>query len=125
MFGEDSIWNLFWSSICCGGAAGDIFTSPEAAYDIELETPCRYIHVLFGLRYRELTEIEAIFVPIVFYAMEEIEKQWRNLVKDIREGTLKPDLDIPAETRRQLEERLFPDPKRADELEKEFKKGHC
>lgn len=102
---------------------GEMFTSPAAAYDIDHETPCRYIHVLFGLRHRDLSKIETLFVPLVYYAMEEIEKQSGNFVKDIREGTLKADLDIPADTRRQLEERLYPDPKRADELEKEFKKG--
>ena len=101
----------------------NVYTSPEAAYDIEHETPCRYIHVLFGLRYRELTEIETVFVSIVFYAMEEIEKQWQNLVKDIREGSLKADLDISPEIRSRLEEQLFPDPQRADELEREFRKG--
>ena len=102
---------------------GDMFTSPEAAYDIDKDTPARYVHVLFGLRFRDLSKIETIFVPIVYYAMKEIEREWRNLVKDIREGTLTADLDIPTETRRLLEERLFPDPQRADELEREFNKG--
>ncbi|XP_055332133.1 uncharacterized protein LOC129584056 [Paramacrobiotus metropolitanus] len=101
----------------------ETFTTPPAGYDIPHEESTRYIHLLFGLRYRRLKRIETIFVSLAYFAFMELEAEWKSLVRDIRYGTLKEDLQITPETRRALLLALMPDPERADELEVEFNKG--
>ncbi|XP_055349268.1 uncharacterized protein LOC129596108 [Paramacrobiotus metropolitanus] len=101
----------------------DIFTTPPAGYDIPHEESTRYIHLLFGLRYKNLTKIETLFVSLVYFAFIELEAEWKTLVKDIRDGTLNSALQITPETRKTLMQYLTPDPERASELEAEFSKG--
>ena len=103
---------------------GEVFTTPKAGYDIPDEGSTRYIHLLFGIRHRDLQKIETIFVSLAYFAFLDLEKEWSNLVKDVQNGTLKEDLDITPEIRAQLLARLSPDPERAAELEREFKKGN-
>lgn len=101
----------------------DDFTTPEAGYNIADETSTRYVHLLFGLRHRDLRKIETVFVTLVYTAFADLETNWKDLVNDIRAGTLKPDLKIPENIRVQLVKKLAPDDARADELEAEFLKG--
>lgn len=47
----------------------------------------------------------------------------RELVEDVRRGTIISDLLIPTANRQALEKRLKPLPNRASELKREFEKG--
>ena len=102
----------------------EVFTSPLVAFDIPDETSTRYIHILFGLHYRDLTMIDSTFVSIVYMALRDMENHWEELVEDVRHGTLKKDLRISEQHRAELMKHLRPNPERADELEREFRKGH-
>lgn len=97
--------------------------TPPAGYEITNEQAARYVHLLFGLRYRYLKRIDTVFVTLVYFAFAELEKEWKNLVEDIRCGTLKETLEIPDQQRKLLLKALSPDPKRANELQAEFVKG--
>lgn len=101
----------------------DVFTTPEIGFSILDEMSTRYVHLLFGIRYKDLRRIETVFVTLIYSAFIDLEKYWRDLVKDVRLGTLKEDLNIPVHIREGLLPYLTPSPERAGELEAEFCKG--
>ncbi|XP_055340898.1 uncharacterized protein LOC129589979 [Paramacrobiotus metropolitanus] len=104
--------------------AENLYTTPAVGYEIANEQTTRYIHLLFGLRNRNIKRIDTTFVSLIYFAFADMEQQWEQLVNDIRRGTLKKDLPgLSDSQRRELESQLSPDPARADELECEFKKG--
>ncbi|GAV02755.1 hypothetical protein RvY_13281 [Ramazzottius varieornatus] len=102
---------------------GEVFTSPRIAYSIADETSTRYVHLLFGLRFRQLPSVDTPFASILYFVFHDMEAWWPELVKDIRDGTLKKNLVLTEEQRQGLQKHLKPDPKRADELQREFDKG--
>ncbi|XP_055333272.1 uncharacterized protein LOC129584890 [Paramacrobiotus metropolitanus] len=101
----------------------EVFSYPNCAKDIIDERTARYVYLVFGLKYRDLEEIESMFSSIAFIVFHEMELHWKELVVDIREGKLKSDLQLSVEERAALQQHLTPDPIRAAELEREFQKG--
>ncbi|OQV20765.1 putative indole-3-acetic acid-amido synthetase GH3.1 [Hypsibius exemplaris] len=101
----------------------DVYTTPPMGFEIADSTAAQYVHTLFGLRHRDLARIDALFASLVYFMFRTMEQNWREMVHDIREGTLNRELKIPVEIRTELEKRLNPMPARADELEKEFSQG--
>ncbi|GAV06309.1 hypothetical protein RvY_16323 [Ramazzottius varieornatus] len=101
----------------------DVFTSPKVVYSIVDEKTTRYLHLLFGLHCRSLPSIDTSFASVMYLVFHELETIWPELVRDIRRGTLKKDLDMTKGQRVEIERFLTADPERADELEREFKKG--
>lgn len=101
----------------------DVFTSPKVVYSIVDERTTRYLHLLFGLRCRSLPSIDTSFASVMYLVFHELETIWPDLVKDIRRGTLKKDLDMTKDQRVEIETFLTADPERADVLEHEFNKG--
>ncbi|XP_055355663.1 uncharacterized protein LOC129600997 [Paramacrobiotus metropolitanus] len=102
---------------------GEIYTVPSIAFQIEDAGAGGYVQILFALRFRELGAIEGIFASLVYFAFQRMESEWKDLVNDIRHGTLKPDPKVPLHIRQELLKHLRPDAQRADELEIEFNKG--
>lgn len=100
-----------------------LYTTPKAGFDIMSEPEALYVHLLFGLKDRNLGILEANFAQLVHSGMVALETQWKSLVADIELGRLNPELEIEAETRRKLESILKPDKERAEELKTEFDKG--
>ena len=100
-----------------------IYSTPEPAFDILSEPEALYVHLLFALRDRHIGMIEANFASLVFNAFKTLEHEVPNLVKDIKNGTLNPDLKLEAEVRYRLEALLSPDPDRAEEVRKAFEEG--
>jgi GH3 auxin-responsive promoter len=101
----------------------DVFTTPIKGSEISDEPAARYVHLLFGLRCRDLLRIESTFSSLVYLTFHDLEKHWKELVTDIRQGTLRKDLDIAEDIRQDLEAKLSPDPQRATELQTEFSQG--
>lgn len=102
---------------------GDMFTTPVSGYEIEDETSARYVHLLFGLHERDLRKIETYFAPIILFAFVELEANWKDLVQDVRHGSLNSSLTLRDDIRHDLQTRLRPNPERATELNIEFSKG--
>lgn len=100
-----------------------LYSTPPEAYGILTEPEARYIHLLFGLSDRDLGMIEANFCSLVYTAFQDLRSKWPQLVEDIRSGMIDPDLNIDPELKAVLNSHLKADPKRANELEREFQKG--
>ncbi|XP_055329638.1 uncharacterized protein LOC129582211 isoform X2 [Paramacrobiotus metropolitanus] len=58
-------------------AFGDMLTTPLIGYDNPNEDATRYVHLVFGLRERNLQKIEALFISLAYYAFVEMEKEWK------------------------------------------------
>lgn len=100
-----------------------LYTSPYEVMGIKDKEISLYLHVLFGLREKNLLYISGVFISNVLDLLRIMEKNSDKLVKDIRKGRLSSTLKIDEETRKALNKYLSPNVARADELEKEFKKG--
>ncbi|XP_071501680.1 uncharacterized protein [Diadema antillarum] len=102
------------------------FSTPPAGYKITTLHEALYVQLLFGLLDPDIGAMVLGFVHFLESAMKMLETNWKQLVYDIKHGTLNPTLKLPAKIRRQLSEDLTrhgADPKRATQLEKEFEKG--
>lgn len=85
--------------------------------------PMLYLKVFYSLSDRDMTFMFSVFMNNLVDMMTYIERNWQMLVNDIRNGTFDESIEMDDETREELMKVTKPDPKRADELEKEFSKG--
>ncbi|MDV4151112.1 GH3 auxin-responsive promoter family protein [Clostridium sp. AL.422] len=100
-----------------------LYTSPYEVMGIKDKEVALYLHVLFGLREKGLLYISGVFISNILDLLRIMEKNSDMLVRDIRKGRLSKTLNIDEETRKALNKYLSPNAARADELEREFKKG--
>ncbi len=85
--------------------------------------PMMYLKVRYCLADRDTSFLFSVFMTNLVDMMNYIRRNWKMLVEDIRTGTFNADIEIDEETRAELMKVTKPDPKRADELEREFEKG--
>lgn len=83
----------------------------------------KYLYARYGIADRDVVYISGAYIPSLLDLANYICDNWEMLVEDIREGKINNEIQIPDELKDKLEKDLVPDPDRADELEKEFKKG--
>jgi len=100
-----------------------IYTSPLISLQVKSEFESQYIHMLFGLRDKEIFSIIAVFVHNFLSWMRRMEVYQEDLVNDVRRGRIKEDLNIPQNVRAELNAKLSPMPERAAEIQREFAKG--
>lgn len=100
-----------------------LYTSPYEVMSIKDKEVSLYLHVLFGLMEKNLLYISGVFISNVLDLLRVMKKNSDILVKDIRKGRLSKTLNIDEETRKALNKYLSPNANRAEELEREFKKG--
>lgn len=67
--------------------------------------------------------MEANFASLVYFAFVFLEKNWEDLVDDVRSGELKRSLNVPEEVRGNLSVLLRADVTRAKELTLAFEAG--
>ncbi|KAM4691295.1 GH3 domain-containing protein [Rhinophrynus dorsalis] len=84
-----------------------------------------YTQILLALRDPDLTALEAKFSWILCRVFSILETSWESMVMDIKLGCINPDLKLPQDARRQIEDLLAPDASRASELHTQFEKGFC
>ncbi|CAH1773426.1 unnamed protein product [Owenia fusiformis] len=99
------------------------FTSPKEAQELPSGPDGMYVHLLFGLHDKHIIAIEGIFSFGLYTAMKVLEQKCHLLVKDVRNGTINRELNVPNEKLQFLESKLTQNPKRADEIEAELEKG--
>jgi hypothetical protein len=93
-----------------------ILSSPADVTRVLDQTASRYLHLLFGLRQEFLWTIVAFFPATILFALRDLQAQGAQLVRDLADGTINPDLELPAETRTRLLQRLRPERARARDL---------
>ncbi|XP_067948117.1 GH3 domain-containing protein-like [Watersipora subatra] len=98
-------------------------STPAAAFDILSEPEALYVYLLFGLKDRKLGYLEANFASLIYTAFVSMERNWKDLVSDIRNGSVNETLNIDSGIRNKLNAQLSADCQRADELQTEFERG--
>ncbi|MBN2005046.1 MAG: GH3 auxin-responsive promoter family protein [Anaerolineae bacterium] len=93
-----------------------LWCSPPEVFSLEDMAAARYLHALYGLRDRNAQYILAVFASYVLQWLMTLEQRWDELVRDIEQGTLTENLNLPPDVRASLAARLSPDPARAAEL---------
>ena len=91
--------------------------SPQADMDL------KYLRARYALERKNITFIDGAFMTALVDIMDYICANWKMLCKDIYHGRLNKKIEIPDEWRRKFEQGLTPNPARARELVREFKKG--
>ncbi len=85
--------------------------------------PLTYLKARYLLADRDTSFMFCVFMTNLVDLMVYIKRNWEMLCNDIRTGTFDDSVEIDAETKAALAKYTRPDPKRADELEREFRKG--
>ena len=93
------------------------FVPPPEAYRITDFPTAIYVQMVFGLKTSFVKTINAVFCPTVLNAFILLAQEWEQMTSDIRNGTLKPSLNLTDSQRVILEEAMGGgDPHRADQL---------
>ena len=98
-------------------------STPREVMEVSEPMDTRYLKTLFALAEHDLLFIAGTFMSAYVEIFRIIENKWEMFVADIRSGTINPSVQASDEMRAKLEQRLHPDPQRADELQREFEKG--
>lgn len=106
-----------------GGISDAILSSPNEVARVPDQAASRYLHLLFGLRAQHLWTILAFFPATVLFAMRDLHEHAEQLLRDVADGTISPELALSAESRASLERRLRPAPERARALAKLLEQG--
>jgi len=99
-----------------GNFADKILTSPPEVMRVHDQAASRYLHLLFGLGEERLWTMIAFFPATVLFTLRTLEAQKENLVRDLADGTLNTELELPKETRARLLRLRRPDRARARAL---------
>lgn len=100
-----------------------LYTSPDEAVFPPKNISTRYLHARFGLMEEELVQICASFASFSYDLMRYIEKNWKMLVEDIKNGTIHEGVNLDESVRHSLMEKIKPMPERAAQLQEIFEKG--
>ncbi|MBP3329283.1 MAG: GH3 auxin-responsive promoter family protein [Clostridia bacterium] len=82
-----------------------------------------YLKLRFSLPERDVSYLGTIFITTLESMFFYMEENWEMLCDDIEKGIINESIQCPPEMRAKLEKRLRPNPKRAEELRREFRKG--
>ena len=100
-----------------------MITSPfELIYPKSSFSPV-HLRLLFGLLDPDVTQIVSLFTWTVLELFEYLEKNYRILVEEIRNGRLDNYTEVPDGMKEVLESKIKADPARADALLKVFEEG--
>lgn len=92
---------------------------PESDVDMDMH----YMKLRFALANRNISYLGTIFITTLESMFFYMEENWEMLCDDIEKGIINDSVNVPEEIRAKYNKKLKPNPKRADELRKEFKKG--
>ncbi|OJH34028.1 GH3 auxin-responsive promoter family protein [Cystobacter ferrugineus] len=106
-----------------GRVATLALTSPPDAFSMRSHADALYLHLLFGLRERQLGYLMAPFATGLLDMVHLLEQRWQDLMEDLSHGVVRPALDLEPKQRRRLQSRLRPDPQRVEELSRVLEQG--
>lgn len=98
------------------GMMGLIWTSPYPVIQVQNQEAARYLHLLFALGERRLWALSAFFPSTLLSAFRDLHRRAAELLRDLHDGTITPDLELDPEVRAQLRAMRRPDPERARHL---------
>ena len=100
-----------------------VFSSPMEIVFTEEVMDLKYLQIRYGLADKNVSFMLGAFMTSLVDLMTYMTANWGRLCDEIEKGVLNEDAHIPEEVRKKLESKLKPNPKRAQELREEFKKG--
>lgn len=99
-------------------------TPAEVMYHNEpVDMDMHYAKLRFALPDKSVSYLTTIFITTLESMFFYLENNWEMFCDDIEKGTIDSSVKMPDETRKKLLKKLKPDPKRAEELRVEFRKG--
>lgn len=99
----------------CPGFVKKLYSNPQCVYSIADYTARYYVLMRMGIE-QDITLIVTANPSTIVELQNNVNKFYDEYVNDIEKGTLKADLNIDPEIRKELEACLKPNPKRAAEL---------
>ncbi len=99
----------------CPGFVKKLYSNPQCVYSIADYTARYYVLMRMGIE-QDITLIVTANPSTIVELQNNVNRYYDEYVNDIEHGTLKADLDIDPEIRKELEACLKPNPKRAAEL---------
>lgn len=100
-----------------------MYTSPIEVMYVKDKNTALYLHLLFALRDNKLMYIAGVFISNILDLLRKLEYSYKYLVDDIKKGRINKKLNISDKMRKKLNSYLTPNASRAEQLDKEFKKG--
>lgn len=99
-------------------------TPADVMYHNEpVDMDMHYAKLRFALQDRKVSYLTTIFITTLESMLFYLENNWEMLCDDIENGTINSGINMPDKIRNKLLKKLKPNPKRADELRAEFRKG--
>ncbi len=92
---------------------------PEPGVDMDMH----YMKLRFSLPSKKVSYLGTIFITTLESMFFYMEENWEMLCDDIEKGIINDKVNVPEEIRQKYNKKLKPNPKRAEELRREFRKG--
>ncbi len=92
---------------------------PEPNVDMDMH----YMKLRFALPSKKVSYLGTIFITTLESMFFYMEENWEMLCDDIEKGIINDSVRVPDEIREKYNKKLKPNPKRAEELRREFRKG--
>ena len=92
---------------------------PEPGVDMDMH----YMKLRFALPSKKISYLGTIFITTLESMFFYMEENWEMLCDDIEKGIINDNVRVPQEIREKYNKKLKPNPKRAEELRREFRKG--
>ena len=92
---------------------------PEPGVDMDMH----YMKLRFALPSKKISYLGTIFITTLESMFFYMEENWEMLCDDIEKGIINDKVNVPEHIREKYNKKLKPDPKRAEELRREFRKG--
>ena len=92
---------------------------PEPGVDMDMH----YMKLRFALPSKKISYLGTIFITTLESMFFYMEENWEMLCDDIENGIINDKVNVPDHIRKKYNKKLKPDPKRAEELRREFRKG--
>ncbi len=92
---------------------------PEPGVDMDMH----YMKLRFALPSKKVSYLGTIFITTLESMFFYMEENWEMLCDDIEKGIINDKVNVPEEIRQKYNKKLKPNPKRAEELRREFRKG--
>ncbi len=92
---------------------------PEPGVDMDMH----YMKLRFALPSKKVSYLGTIFITTLESMFFYMEENWEMLCDDIEKGIINDSVVVPDHIREKYNKKLKPDPKRAEELRREFRKG--
>lgn len=100
-----------------------LLTSPWEVISPDQPMDMKYLKARLALANDSLTFMDSVFLTGLVDLMDYIRDNYEMLCRDIYHGTINPDVNVPDQMRRALQNELAPDKDRARFLLREFRQG--